>query len=215
MELLFIFQNYSSNYTFNLLRHLSQFRKKTVNIILKRVYSDNQIQTSFFKRILKKLILDSCTKMTFSFNNQLYDQADGVSMGSSLGPVLANIILTEFENKLVSDHVQSDIKFSQRYVDDTLLLIKPCDITSVLSKFSSFDKNLKFTVDNFSDGTVHFLDLKITDYGIDVYRKSTHTGQYTHFSSFEQPFSQNHLDQFIVFPCFQNLYQFAFIHTTN
>ena len=103
-------------------------------------------------------------------------------MGSSLGPVLAKIILTEFENKVVSDLVQSGIiKFYRRYVDDTLVLIKPCDITSVLSKFNSFDKNLKFTVDNFSDGTVHFLDLKITDYGIDGYRKSTHTEQYKHF----------------------------------
>ena len=158
------------------------------------------------KRTLKKLIINSSTKTTFSINNQLYEQADGISMGSLLGPVLANIILTEFENKLVSDLVQSDIiKFYRRYVDDTLLLIKPCNITSVLSKFNSFDKTQKFTVDNFSDGTVHFLDLKITDYGIDVYRKSTHTGQYTHFSRFDQPFSQNHLDQFIVFPCFQNL----------
>ena len=80
--------------------------KKTVNIIFKRIYSDNQIQTSLSKRTLKKLILDSCTKTTFSFNNQLYEQADGVSMGWSLGSVMANIIPTEFENKLVSDLVQ-------------------------------------------------------------------------------------------------------------
>lgn len=141
-----------------------------------------KFKLSFSKRTLKKLILDSCTKTTFSFNNQLYEQAGGVSMGSSLGPVLAKIILTEFENKVVSDLVQSGIiKFYRRYVDDTLVLIKPCDITSVLSKFNSFDKNLKFTVDNFSDGTVHFLDLKITDYGIDGYCKSTHTEQYKHF----------------------------------
>ena len=129
--------------------------KKTVNIILKRVYSNNQIEISLFNRTLKKLILDSCTKTTFSFNNQLYEQADGVSMGSSLGPVLVNIILTKFENKLVSDLVQSGIiKFYRRYVGDTLLLIKPCDITSVFSTFDSFDKNQKFTVDNFSDETV-------------------------------------------------------------
>ena len=32
---------------------------------------------------------------------------------------------------------------------------------------------------------MHFLDLKITEDGIDIFRKNTHTGQYTNFSSFE------------------------------
>ena len=48
-------------------------------------------------------MLDVCKKTTFSFNNQLYEQLDGVSMGSSLGPVLANIITTELENGLIKD----------------------------------------------------------------------------------------------------------------
>ena len=43
-------------------------------------------------------------------------------MGSYLGPVLANIILTEFEKLIVSDLVDSGfIKFYRRYVDDTLI----------------------------------------------------------------------------------------------
>ena len=36
---------------------------------------------------------------------------------------------------------------------------------------------------------MHVLDLKISDDGIDVYRKDAHTGQYSQFSSFE-PFSR-------------------------
>ena len=32
--------------------------------------------------------------MALSFNNKLYEQRDGVSMGGLLGPVLANIIMT-------------------------------------------------------------------------------------------------------------------------
>ena len=59
----------------------------------------------------------------------------------------------------------------------------------MLDKFNSFDKNLKFTFDDFQDGNVHFLDLKITEDGIDIFRKNTHTGQYTNVSSFE-PFSR-------------------------
>ena len=43
---------------------------------------------------MKSLLHDSCTKAAFSFDNVLYEQCDGVLLGSSLGIVLANIILT-------------------------------------------------------------------------------------------------------------------------
>ena len=52
-------------------------------------------------------------------------QSDGVSMGSSLAPLLANIILTEFEKVAVTTLMKSGIlKFYCRYVDDTLVLVK-------------------------------------------------------------------------------------------
>ena len=80
-------------------------------------------------------------------------------MGSSLAPVLANIILTEFERVIVSDLINDAvIKFYKHYVDDTLVLIKPSDISLVLAKFNSFDRNLNFTVDTFPHGLIHFLD---------------------------------------------------------
>ena len=128
---------------------------RTVDIILNRIYNENLINNTLKKRTLKKLILDCCSKTTFSFNNQLYEQTEGVSMGSSLGPVLANIILTEFERVVVSDLTNyGTIKFYMWYVDDTLLL-KPFDITRVLSEFNKFD-NLQFTVDTFPDGVIQF-----------------------------------------------------------
>ena len=61
-------------------------------------------------------------------------------MGSPLGPVLANIILTEFEKVVLSDLLQSDIlKFYRRYIDNTLVLVKPTDIPTVLNKFNTFE----------------------------------------------------------------------------
>ena len=107
-------------------------------------------------------------------------------MGSALGPVLANIILSEFEKLIVSDLIKSGvIKFYRGYVDDTLVLIKPSDIPEILNKFNTFDKNIQFTIDTFPDNVIHFLDILISSDNTDVYYKSTHTGQYTHFSSFE------------------------------
>ena len=63
--------------------------------------------------------------------------------------------------------------------------MKPSNISAVLTKFNSFDPNLNFTVDTFPDGVAHFLDIIITVDGTDVYRNTTHTGQYSHFSSLE------------------------------
>ena len=51
------------------------------------------------------MIKGSWTKTIFSSDGKIYKQTDGVSMGSSLGPVLANVIMTEFE-RLVVDRLR-------------------------------------------------------------------------------------------------------------
>ena len=50
---------------------------------------------------MKKLLKGCCTKNALTFNNVIYEQIDSVSMGSCLGPVLANIIMTELETVIV------------------------------------------------------------------------------------------------------------------
>ena len=127
--------------------------KRTIDIILKRVFEDKLLDTTLTKRTLKKLLLGCATKTAFSFENNFYEQTDGVTMGSCFDPVLANIILTEFEKAIANDLIKTAIiTFYRRYLDDTLVLIKPKDIPFVLDKFNSFHKNLKFTVDNFENG---------------------------------------------------------------
>ena len=102
---------------------------KTVNIILKRVYTEKLINTSLSKRSLKKLILDTCQKTALPFNNKLYEQIDRVSMGGSLGPVLTNIIMTECKKIIVEKLMKEKvIMFYTRYFDDTLLGIRKRDI---------------------------------------------------------------------------------------
>ena len=134
---------------------------------------------------MKKLLLDTCTKTAFSFNNQLYEQVDGVSMGGSLGPLLANIIMVELEAKVIRPLIDDGtIKFYTRFVDDTLLLIKDDDVERIKDALERFDSNLKFTYDKFEEGNPHFLDIEITSNGLKIYRKDTFTGHYTNFNSF-------------------------------
>ena len=117
---------------------------KTINIILKRIYNNKLISANLRKRTLKKLTLDTCTKTAFIFNNKLYEQKDGVGMGSSLGPVLANIIMMELQETIIQQLIESDvIKCYCRYVDDTLIVIEDKYIDFVHKKLNSFDKNLK------------------------------------------------------------------------
>ena len=93
-------------------------------------------------------------------------------MGSSLGPVLANIIMTELENVIVRNLI----------ADGTVVFY--ARVQKVLIKLNSCHKSLNFTFDSLPD-EVHFLDIKIEKNKTDIYRKDKHTGQYVHFTSFE------------------------------
>ena len=90
----------------------------------------------------------------------------------------------EMESEIVKPlETKGVIKHYMRYVDDTLVLIRPENIETVLRKFNSFHNNLHFTVDTFDGRDIHFLDPKIEGIETDVYDKLTHTGQYFDFTS--------------------------------
>ena len=106
-------------------------------------------------------------------------------MGRSLGPVLAYIIMTECEKVIVEKLMKEKvIMFYNRYVDDTLLVIKKRDINDLLNQFNSFDKNLKFTIDTFESSVPHFLDIEMCPNGPGIYHKPIQTGQYVHITSY-------------------------------
>ena len=96
---------------------------------------------------MKKLLIGACTKNSFIFINKVYEQKDGVSMGSPLGPVLANMIMAELEEKVTKRFADDvTIMLYGRYVDGALLVIKPKDIGRIQQALNKFHKNLRFTV---------------------------------------------------------------------
>lgn len=58
----------------------------------------------------------------FQFNGSLYEQIDGVAMGSPLGPLMANTFMCSIEEKLESEDKLPS--FYKRYVDDVLAAVK-------------------------------------------------------------------------------------------
>ena len=115
--------------------------KRTIKIILNRVYSEKKISRTLSKRSLKKLLLDACTKTTFSFNKKFCEQIDGVSMGSPLGLLMANVIMTELQRVVVKDLFNKGyLKFYIRYLDNTLVLMKKSDVPIVYKHLMAFIK---------------------------------------------------------------------------
>lgn len=82
----------------------------------------------------EKLLLDASTKATFTLNEIIYEQKGSVSIGSSLGPLLANIIMTELEDKIIKPLINdTTVTFYGRYVDETLHVNKCQDVHHNLS----------------------------------------------------------------------------------
>ena len=92
-------------------------------VISRRIFDNQEIQTTMAKKELKKLLI-LCTKnVHFTFSgNILSNLMVRVAMHSPLGPVLADILMVELENKLVPT-LTDYMKFWKRYVDDTICFV--------------------------------------------------------------------------------------------
>ena len=93
---------------------------ETIQICLDKLYALAN-PPKLPRSVLKDLLVFATKRSHFVFDGQYYDQIDGVAMGSPLGPVLANIVMCDFEEKWVMNNgARPTIWF--RYVDDTFTL---------------------------------------------------------------------------------------------
>ena len=73
----------------------------TINVVLDRKYHQKEINTSISKNDMSNVLL-LCTKnVHFCFGGDIYQQNDGVTMGSTLEPVLAGNFVAELETRLI------------------------------------------------------------------------------------------------------------------
>ena len=160
----------------------------TIDLILKKVYEKKVIKTRLKRAELKEL-LEICTKeMHFTLDGKIYQQTDGVCMGSPLGPVLANVFMVHLEESIVPD-LETIMPAWRRYVDDTFTLVEKGKLDDVISKINNFHPNISFTNEPEENGQIAFLDVSIkrTDNGMvetGVYRKKTNNSIYIHWNSY-------------------------------
>ena len=133
-------------------------------------------------------------KITFLFNGLLYQQVDGVAMGSPLGPLLANIFMSHVEKLPFNSDLKKEVNFWVRYVDDVFVIFDKVNpnINTILGFLNTVHPNIKFTVKHEVNHCLHILDVDIKFnngvFSTSTYNKPTSTDLYTGWNSF-CPFS--------------------------
>ena len=96
----------------------------------------------------------------FQFEGNLYEQVDGVAMGSPLGPLVANAFMCNIEKQLVTVHKMR--AFYKRYVDDTLSAMPDFETASnFLTTLDSSHPSIDFTTELEQNGRQPFLRMDI------------------------------------------------------
>lgn len=122
--------------------------------------------TTINKRTFLK-ILQFCLNENnyFTFDNKFYQQLYGMPMGNPLSPTIADIVLDtlldDVVNELQSKNIK--IKFLTKYVDDLFAVINKSDVSIIQKTLNAYHQKIQFTVENEKDGTIHYLDMSVTN----------------------------------------------------
>ena len=147
---------------------------------------NNTYNLSLTKDQLMELLKLATTNQLFQLDGILYEQVEGVAMGSPLTPLLANTFMSSIEEELEERNELPS--FYKRYVDDTLTIIPDLNEANVfLDKLNSCHENLNFTMEIAEHDTISFVGMNITKCGnrleTSVHRKTTNSGLLLHYHS--------------------------------
>ena len=79
------------------------------------------------RKDLQKLFQFATSQTNFLFNGNMYDQVDGVAMGSPLAPILANIFMGYHEKEWIRNYNYGGLFYYKRYVEDIFAVFETKD----------------------------------------------------------------------------------------
>ena len=112
-----------------------------------------------FKCLLTLVTRESC----FAFAGELYQQVDGVAMGFSLGPTLANIFLGHYE-EIWLPNCSLDCKpsYYKRYVNDIFVFFESgTQVQSFKNLINTCHSKMKFTFEKEQHNCLNFVNVKV------------------------------------------------------
>ena len=116
-------------------------------------------------------LLEGATKdQLFLLNGQLYEQTEGVAMGSPLGPLLANVFMCSIEESL--DREGKMPSYYRRYVDDTFTIMpNKTSANNFLETLNQCHSSIKFTMEIENNRMLPFLGTRIAQQNLPTLRQ--------------------------------------------
>jgi len=99
-------------------------------------------------------------KNIFQFRKQFYKIEKGTCMGNSLSPVIAECFMSSLEIKLKNQNLLPRLWL--RYVDDIFAIVDKDKVSCTLETLNAQHEAINFTMESESNGTLPFLDLKLS-----------------------------------------------------
>ncbi len=137
---------------------------ETIEILAEKAFCNNwfnethklEITRSDFIQLLKVATKDQL----FQVGWKLYEQVDGVAMGSLLGPLMANSFMCSLQENLKRQGKMPS--FYKRYVDDTLTIVRDAaTATTFLETLNNCHPSVDFTMEQESNNKLSFLGMQI------------------------------------------------------
>ena len=163
----------------------------TIEILANRAFTNNWPFNSTYDFNLTKTDLDDLLSVAtkghlFQFNGALYEQTNGVAMGSPLGPLLANVFMSSIEENLEREGKLPS--FYRRYVDDTLTVMPNIETASnFLDTLNKAHFSVNFTMETECNGMLPFLGIHLLNRSpqieTKVYLKPTNLSLLLHYQS--------------------------------
>ena len=148
---------------------------RVISIILEKVYENpkkffryknelGQILPPPPREALKTFLLKTLREFTkVRTPVGIFQQTEGLSMGSSLSPMMANILANDLEQKIVKKYEKNNkIVHYTRYVDDSIIIIRKNSLRLFLKEMNSYDSKLNFTLEEMNcENKLIFLDMLV------------------------------------------------------
>ena len=157
---------------------------ETIQMAADLVYRENSSNKPKYGKDVFIKLCKFATQGHFLFDNKIFKQVDGVSMGSPLAPTLANLFLSEMERNWHNEECSPIYYY--RYVDDCICIFDDISKVECFKQFlNQQHPNLEFTSE-VGGKNISFLDVNINmtnTVETSVFRKDTYTGLLLNFEA--------------------------------